>query len=228
MTLLISNDALELALPNILWHSTMVDLIVCTASNPCKLLEYTLRHAETLVSNFKYLGADTTKFTLDYQSVMVNRMVEVLKSSGMDWVLNADDDEFYIGPLRQVLESATAADVMYTNGFCFYETCYDSFDRNPVRRMTYRDPDTVDYGYRKAIHRAADFVSTTNGNHFVALSKSNAQIAKSPNLLIYHYTFRRKTQVTSYPAISAETVAEKNLVVDTTLPQLFDKIGIFV
>jgi len=228
MTLLISNGSLELALPNILWHAKFVDQIVCIANNPCLLLEHTLRHAESLVPHFKYLGPDRTKFTGDVQTILVNKMIEALKGYGVDWVINVDDDEFYVGPLRQVVEAANTQglDVVYTDGFHFYSTTKDSSDRNPVRSMTHGDPDGTDYINRKAIHKMAGFLTTTNGNHFIKFVKPNPVLGKCPFVLIFHYCNRVKSLLPGYVPLGAADIQLKNLVVDTRLIALFDKEGL--
>jgi hypothetical protein len=238
MTLLLSDGGLDFALANILWHSKIVDQIACIAHRPCKLLQHVLRHAEDIVPNFTYIGADFTEFPTgefrnQYQCNMFHNMINYLKPYNFDWVINADDDEFYVGPVREKLEFglATGIDIIYTDGHCFYETYHDDSDRNPVRRMLYRDPDNVDYQYKKAIPQLKNFQATTPGNHFVQLNKPSPVVISFPDLYIYHYTFRKgktRTPLEAWPILTETQVAEKGLVFDPTLKELFDKNNIDV
>jgi len=121
---------------------------------------------------------------------------------------------------------------LYQNGFCFYTT-WDSekIDLNPVRNMRYRDPDTIDYNFRKAIHKTSNFISTVSGNHWVNLSCPVKQ-TKSQSLIINHYHYRyRKTFADNeingcWSMLNENQILEKKLVFDDALIHILDEEGI--
>ena len=140
------------------------------------------------------------------QVQMVSRMSFELKSRGCSWVVPCDDDEFYIGDIRAGVLKAerNGYNVLYQDGFCYYTTEMDSKDINPVRRLTWRDPDTFDYAYRKAIHSTKNFISVTPGNHWINFSVPSRSF-KDSSLRINHYNHREKKSFNNICAMDTFT-----------------------
>lgn len=223
-TLLIDNYGHPVANTTVAWHTRMFDRLVCVANCPSLEFHDHLKSLARAYPNFKYLGPDTTPFDpIGYHCRVVNRMVESLRD--MDFVIHLDDDEFYTGPVRQVLE-ATTADVVYQGGSCFYETSLDAPDSNPVRRMTYRDPDGFPYQYAKAMHRLTGFKSTCPGNHQVNWHGGNPKVFISDKIKIYHYSHRVKALRPGHLPKDLEFIKTNGLIQDTSLIELFTKENI--
>jgi hypothetical protein len=228
MSLLVCDTSFDLLISNVLYHSKRVDQIICTANNPSKLLLKLLEFLESSVKNFKVYKLVYEPISLDLQVSMVNDMVGELTRLGCKWVVNCDDDEFYLGDIKRSVKMAEENDcnALYQNGFCFHSTTLDNSNLNPIRRMTYRDPDTVDYDFRKVIHRTENFYSVTPGNHWVQFYGSHYKEMRDDSLLIYHYSYRKKylfphLKKEFHPKTKKE-ISSLGLVEDITLIELFD------
>lgn len=234
MSLLVCDSSINFIFTHVLYYSDKVDHIVCIANKPSKILIYILNLLQKKFENFQFLETSSDVMTIAIQQKLCTKMSLCLKDKGCDWIIPCDDDEFYLGNIREEIDKADASgfNVLYQNGFCFYTT-WDSekIDLNPVRNMRYRDPDTVDYNFRKAIHKASDFISTLSGNHWVNLSCPVKQ-TKSQNLIIYHYHYRyRKTFADNeingcWSILNESQILEKKLVFDDTLIHILDEKGI--
>jgi hypothetical protein len=232
MSLLVCDTSFDFLVSNVMYHSKKVDLIICTANNPSKLLLKMIELLENSVSNFKFFRSVYEPISLDLQVSMVNSMVEELIKKGCKWVVNCDDDEFYLGDIRESIFKAEQnnCNVLYQDGFCFHSTIHDNQNLNPVRRMVYRDSENVDYNFRKAIHRTENFYSVTPGNHWVMFYGDQYKEMKDPTLLIYHYSYRKKYLYPHYKDTfklkTDQEISELQLVKDETLIHVFDSEGI--
>ena len=235
MTLLVNDDSFDIVMPNVLWNSKVFDQIVCVADRPGRMLEVVLRDLERQVPNFKYLGPSVPFINFpDDHPLLINPMIQELTNMGMEWVLNLDDDEFLVGDhVRDSIERTASAglNALYTHGHVFYEVQTDVRDANPVRRMVHRDPDGTDFRSKKVIHKTADFLTTTSGNHFIQYRSTPVLPGFDPSLLIYHYCIRLKrydykSRKLHRDTLSEEGAKEIGLAVDRSLIELFDKFGI--
>lgn len=235
MFLLVCDTSLNLLLSNVLYHMGVVDHIVCIANRPSKILLCLLDLLQAKFPNFTLLEINNDTMTIPLQTKLSTKMSLFLKEKGCYWVLPCDDDEFWVGDVRRVINTATdmGFNVLYENGYCFYSTLTDTHDLNPVRNMIYRDPDNTPYNFRKAIFKTTDYVAAHTGNHWIFLNKT-PQIFTVTNLYIYHYHYRQrrlfadntKTHISSLSAIDETTIQNKKLIVDKTLINLFDERGI--
>ena len=234
MSLLICDSSLNLLTTHILYHSANVDKIVCIANRPSKLIVYLLKQMEKTLHNFELLEISNEIMTIEIQQKLCSKMSIYLKDKGCSWVIPCDDDEFYVGDLRSEIQNAddNNFNILYQDGYCFYTTWEsDKLDINPIRNMRYRDSDTVDYAFRKAIHKTSEFVSTLPGNHWVTLS-SPIRSHKTENLKIFHYHYRYKKIFADneingcYSVLDRQCILDKNLIFDDTLIRILNEKGI--
>jgi len=232
MSLLVCDTGFDLIASNVLYHSKRVDFICCIVNNPSPLLLKLLGFLERSVKNFQIINQINEPISPGFQVAVTNEMTFWLKDRGCEWVIPCDDDEFYIGDLTAAIDSAEAqgCNVVYQNGFCYYSTEMDGPDINPVRRMTWRDPDTIDYAYRKAIHKTKNFKTACIGNHWVKFDGTEQKKCQT-NLRINHYTYRRKYKYwnageITCPVLTRKQIEEKNLCEDRILIDIFDKENI--
>lgn len=232
MSLLVCDSSYDLLVSNVAYHSSLVDIIVCVANNPSKLLEVMLHSLESIFPKFKYVGKKNDVMTMELQVQICNWMTEYLKEQGCSWVIPCDDDEFHIGRLRDCLTVAErdGFNTVYQDGFCFYSTIFDKREINPVRKMIYRDPETVDYNFRKAIHKTKNFKSVTEGNHAVLFNNEKIAAVRYPCLQIRHYNYRKKFLFSHvkdvFIPLNQEMILSKKLVLDMSTINLFDEIGV--
>ena len=232
MSLLVCDTSLNLLTTHVLYHSKLVDKIVCVANKPSKLLVHMLRCLERGVHNFELIDISYDTMTISLQMQICTKMTIHLKNQGCSWVIPCDDDEFYLGNIRDNINLAeiNGCNVLYQDGFCFYNTDQDVEDLNPVRSMVYRDPPAVDYAFRKAIHKTQDFSKMLSGNHWVEFKIPTTSI-KSIDLFIYHYHFRKRklfSDIERPPIylLTKEQIVEKSLIKDEALLELLDTGGI--
>lgn len=229
MTLLTSDGGFNLILPHVLFHIRMVDRMVCIANNPSKMLKYLLNHLSEKFPTFEYMGGVYRDFNPKRQTVWVNAMIQKLTKMGMDWIINCDEDEFYYGPVRHTIDKIEKEgfNTMHTNGYCFYSTEKDKYNSNPIRSMTYRDPNDTPYGYKKMIHKTKNFLTTTDGNHWIKFKDTPLNTYESSKITIFHYTHRPKSMWNGRCVLHSEESIKKNkFVIDERLPLLFDKMGL--
>lgn len=231
MTLLTNDDSYDIVAPCVHWNARVFDKIACVADRPSLMLTSLLRRLESEVPNFRYLGpcAPLVNYPYDQPNV-VNPMISYLTEEGMDWVINLDDDEFFLGDhVRDVLARSETEgfNALYTHGYYLYETVLDARNANPVRRMLYRDPDGVQFGSMKVMHQTRGFNSTTPGNHYISYKDRQVSSIEDHSLLIYHYTMRLKRQnlrnCLNVSSVTEQGIIDKGLVKDGTIANLFDR-----
>jgi len=221
-----------------------VDHIFCFADNPNKeLVELLLniRRKYYPKFDFDFNSGPKIRDCMNMHSFLTNKAVDLLKKEGCDWVICSDDDEFYdcSTNLKTALAyfSENNVDVLYTNGYCYYETDLDDKEQKSVpRRICYRETDKDresghdTYGYKKAIFRTRDFVSVTLGNHFVNLRKINPLVITSGLITIRHYTFRSKinvgTGILCKSSLTEAQIKEKKLVYDDSFKKKLISLGL--
>lgn len=225
MSLLVCNSSLDLIESHIYLHSPKVDIIACIANNPSIDLVIKLKAIEVNNSKFKYLGGYNCQMNTDVQIIISNILTNYLKEVGCTWVIPCDDDEFYIGDIRECL--TRDINVAYASGFCFYSTILDNpLEQNPLKRISYRDPDETPYQYHKAIHRTKNFKTVERGNHTVCYYNEAIFRKIYKSLVIHHYSHREKLLFThnsgdSFKLLTYNDIIHKKLVKDETLSKLF-------
>ena len=233
MSLLVCDSSLNLIISHVLYHSTMVDEIVCIVNKPSQLMIYILSVLEKSISNFKVIGVTYDAMSIPLQGTICTKMTKYLGESGCDWVIPCDDDEFYVGDIRQDILAADSGgfNVLYQDGFCFYTTVEgDNLDLNPVRNMVYRDQFSENYAFRKAIHKTENFSKCLHGNHWIEFTVPSRAI-NLKNLLIFHYHHRERrlfndNKLKILSPLTSEQVKEKDLIKDTSLIEALDKRGL--
>ena len=164
-TLLLCSSSGALAEQNVIWHAAQgVSRFLVVLHQPDVALQATMDKLSQSYDISTMTVRDDMSHELHVS--LVNGMIDELR--GYDWVLNLDDDEFYVSPwqIAAVLECVSDAFThVYVSGFCFYQTTPDP----SVLSMIYRDPDGTEYLYSKPIIRPRNFKCTYPGNHFVDL-----------------------------------------------------------
>lgn len=229
MNLLVCDYSIEMIAPMVLYHQPKVDFFVCAAHRPSRTLWAYLIELSERIPNFKLLGAVMEEYGPERQAEWSSWMIETSKSLGATWMINADDDEFYVGDVRGVVRDSERRG--YTqicpDGHCFWEVEGEPYDPNPVRRMIWRDPDDTKYLFQKPIHQADGFLGTTPGNHFVRYDKGKRTIFNyTGDLKVFHYTYRRKALARGRDPLPTEKAREQRLVCDTRLVEEFDRINL--
>lgn len=194
-TLLICDSSYDLLIPNILYHFLNgVDYIECVANKPSEKL---LERIHVCANHFKNIHfiINNDNMGPKVQESLVNYMIKNLIENECTWAMNIDDDEFYCGPLKNVINSAESSGYNYilTNGYCFYETEEDIPNTSPPRKMIYRDSDTINYEFRKPIFKTKFFKTSTPGNHYIHFKNiKDTKYCYTTNITIFHYTHRSK------------------------------------
>lgn len=230
MSLLVCDSSFNLILSNVLYHLKKVDYICCIAHKPSKLLVKLLNYLQNENENFYYLARYDGQMTLEAQVHICNTMTKSLRDRGCEWVIPADDDEFYVGDIRECIKFAkdNTFNVVYQKGFCFYSTELDTPNLNPCRSMTYRDPDDFKYNFCKAIHRTDCFERLSPGNHWVKYTSDITQREIiMEDLVIHHYSYRKKflfehVKDKTFNILKENDIKDKNLVKDISIIDIFD------
>ena len=214
------------------YHAQIVDEFAYVVNNPSDKLLYVLAEAAKRVGKpVHFLGEVNGPMTYDLQSQTCTEMTRFLARRRCDWVIPGDDDEFYVG---DVLKGITDADglgcnVLYTDGYLFHGAVGDRVDPNPVKSMVWRDPDKTVYATRKAIHKTVNFSYLTPGNHWAIFNDGRYIHHADPDILIYHYgdrvrqMFQEAADRPTYQPLTGAQIAERGLVNDTTLYDLFNE-----
>lgn len=163
---------------------------------------------------------DSPTFSCSLQTQWVNMLVgEINRNFNSTYIINSDDDEFYVGPLMEVLSQCDAEGInqVYTDGYTFWETVRDDkTNKCPAIYMTYRENEGRRYSNKKVIFKPKGFRTTTDGNHWVVLDGVERRIKDVDGIFIYHFSNRQK-HYGPYSAVSEEQITQKGLIQDTTV-----------
>ncbi|MGN1152816.1 MAG: glycosyltransferase family 2 protein [Candidatus Gastranaerophilaceae bacterium] len=142
-------------------------------------------------------------------SVWVNEMVNIAKTKyNADWVINADADEFYYSKtlnLKEQLINIYPVNVLrvYSHWYIPVDNTNELFNtnmyfvKNPLNIFEYEVNNIEHNKYTeyyemhscpKVIHNTKDFISITDGNHFVNM-KNYLEISPS-DIILYHFHTR--------------------------------------
>jgi hypothetical protein len=197
MTLLVKNE-MDVIETHIRYHRPKVDFMV-VMDNMSGDGTY-----ETLLSLSEELGGIvvlTMASRVYDQAFWVTRMVRHCAEMGADWVVNSDADEFWVGDLRYVVEEfwKVGANIVYPCGTTFVPTVRDDpMVLNPIKRMLHRDPDSVEFGSKKAIHATEGFSHVEQGNHYARFVPCiTDHVQETTSLKLCHYPMRGEEQFVS-------------------------------
>lgn len=199
MTLLVKNEE-ELLPLNLEFHRSMgVDGFIITDNNSTD-------STPQIIEEYKQRGwvlEVIDEHATDYnQKHWVDRMIRLAKGKyHADWVINADADEFWYTPKRNIKAeiSTTHANVLRCNVRNVYPEeslpwtewnkrvravpAEADFDLSPYSIFTHQT--------HKVMHRTAGYLQISMGNHKV---KMLPRRTASSSIIVYHYNIRGKTQ----------------------------------
>lgn len=199
MTLLVKNEE-ELLPLNLEFHRSMgVDGFIITDNNSTD-------STPQIIEEYKQRGwvlEVIDEHATDYnQKRWVDRMIRLAKGKyHADWVINADADEFWYTPKRNIKAeiSTTHANVLRCNVRNVYPEeslpwtkwnktvravpAEADFDLSPYSIFTHQT--------HKVMHRTAGYLQISMGNHKV---KMLPRRTASSSIIVYHYNIRDKAQ----------------------------------
>ena len=199
MTLLVKNEE-ELLPLNLEFHRSMgVDGFIITDNNSTD-------STPQIIEEYKQRGwvlEVIDEHATDYnQKHWVDRMIRLAKEKyHADWVINADADEFWYTPKRNIKAeiSTTHANVLRCNVRNVYPEeslswtkwnktvravpAEADFDLSPYSIFTHQT--------HKVMHRTAGYLQISMGNHKV---KMLPRRTASSSIIVYHYNIRGKAQ----------------------------------
>lgn len=199
MTLLVKNEE-ELLPLNLEFHRSMgVDGFIITDNNSTD-------STPQIIEEYKQRGwvlEVIDEHATDYnQKHWVDRMIRLAKGKyHADWVINADADEFWYTPKRNIKAeiSTTHANVLRCNVRNVYPEesllwtewnktvravpAEADFDLSPYSIFTHQT--------HKVMHRTAGYLQISMGNHKVNMLPRRTA---SSSIIVYHYNIRGKAQ----------------------------------
>lgn len=217
MTLLYCPESTSWIWPHVLWHSHIgVGLFEATLHNPDEAMLRECEDLQRLVSfTWRVTGGP---ITTDEQVMWTNGSIERLIEKGADYIMTADDDEWYMG-----WDNRTA---LY-DGYSYYETECDP-DGIPPLSMTWRDPAGTSYEYAKVGFKKEDWSGSMEvGNH--CMKNVDRPSLRLPGM-IRHFTYRagkpmfaHRKDVT-YQRLTMQDVIDKHLAPDFTVREELTRI----
>jgi len=129
----------------------------------------------------------------------VNEMIKIAKNKyKADWTIDADADEFYYSHFLDLKKSIyeyskNGINALWVDStFCFPQDDINFTDNIYFERLNYINAEKPDEYPQvkclKSIHNTKDFISSTDGNHFVEM-KNQKQVFCA-NITLYHYMIR--------------------------------------
>lgn len=205
MTLVVQNEE-SIIEKNILFHKAMgVDGFIVISHKSTDNTNDILKKLQNknIIQEILYKEDD-----IHMHSVWVNEMINIAKNKyNADWIINADADEFYYSKtlnLKEQLINIAPVNVLRVysnwyipieNGKKIFENFY--FVRNPLNKFEYAlnnielNEFTEYYLLHecpKIIHNTKDFISISDGNHFVKM-KNYLEISPA-DIILYHFHTR--------------------------------------
>lgn len=199
MTLLVKNEE-ELLPLNLEFHRSMgVDGFIITDNNSTDSTPQIIEEYKKRGWVLEVIDEHATDYN---QKHWVDRMIRIAKGKyHADWVINADADEFWYTPKRNIKAeiSTTHANVLRCNVRNVYPEeslpwtewnktvravpAEADFDLSPYSIFTHQT--------HKVMHRTAGYLQISMGNHKV---KMLPRRTASSSIIVYHYNIRGKAQ----------------------------------
>lgn len=184
MTLLV-RDEIDIINPWLDYHRGRVDALIVTdnGSTDGTREELTAAGVEVIDEPGRTYNQDQ----------WVDRMIKKLIDRGIDWVINSDADEFWIGDIRSVIARHHGRENVLLVPSRNYCTTWadDPREMNPIKRVNYRMPANREWA--KVIFNTRGFAWNYLGNHDVFFNGQTKKISTRLNeseLKINHYNER--------------------------------------
>jgi hypothetical protein len=188
MTLLVKNEK-ELIEANLRWHINSGIDFICVTDNGST--DGTFEIIQNIAKEGYPVHVD--HYTGEFQQeLIVNRMIKILIDKGMDWIINADADEFFVASNLKNTLSKSNCNVIFVKSFNVLPTLTDTSVLLSTK-IVIKSLDDSSNGFfklhpEKAIHRSKGYIAVGVGNHDVRISRKSYRYQQ--DIYILHYYIR--------------------------------------